>query len=52
MNNLWKEWINYVLDESLRQWNDFADDRKDYTLEDFVKFTKEIACEYEVEDVH
>jgi hypothetical protein len=43
MNNLWKEWFNYVLYESLRQWNDFADDRKDYTLEDFVKFTKEIA---------
>ena len=45
-------WLDIVLTEALRQWNDFLDERKDCTMEDFAEFTKEIACEYEVEDVH
>jgi hypothetical protein len=35
--------LKEVLDESLRQWNDFADDREDCTLEDYNNFVLEIA---------
>lgn len=45
-NELNKDWLNMVLTESLRQWNDFKEDRKDCTMEDFVQFTKEIAEMY------
>ena len=38
-----KEWLDVVLVEALRQWNDFKEDRKDCTMEDFVEFVKEIA---------
>ncbi|MEE0930532.1 MAG: hypothetical protein UIM53_05985 [Acutalibacteraceae bacterium] len=37
------EWLDFILAESLRQWNDFLEDRQDCTLEDFIEFTKEIA---------
>lgn len=37
------EWLSNVLEESLKQWNDFKEDRANYTVEDFVEFTKEIA---------
>lgn len=42
-NKLNKNWLDMVLEESLRQWNDFKEDREDCTMEDFVEFTKEIA---------
>ena len=41
MDNM--EWLEVVLGEALRQWNDFKEDRKDCTVEDFVEFVKEIA---------
>lgn len=31
-----------VLSEALRQWNDFKDERKNYTLEDYNNFILEI----------
>ena len=42
-NKLNRNWLDMVLEESLRQWNDFKEDRVDCTMEDFVEFTKEIA---------
>lgn len=41
-NEMNRELINELLTESLRQWNDFKEDRQDCTVEDFVEFTKEI----------
>ena len=34
--------LKAVLDEALRQWNDFKNDRKDCTLEDYNSFVLEI----------
>ena len=45
-NELNKDWLDMVLTEALRQWNDFKEDRTDCTIEDFVEFTKEIAEMY------
>ena len=41
-----REWLDTVLAESLRQWEEFSEDRKDCTLKDFIEFTKEIAEMY------
>ena len=38
-----------ILDEALRQWNEFIDDRKDCTLEDYNNFVLEIATQMEEE---
>ena len=35
--------LEIVLDEALRQWNDFINDRKDCTLQDYNNFILEIA---------
>jgi hypothetical protein len=35
--------LKEILNEALRQWNEFADDRKDCTLEDYNNFILEIA---------
>lgn len=48
-NELNRDWLNKVLTESLRQWNDFKEDRTNCTMEDFVEFTKEIADMYFME---
>lgn len=40
------KWLEEVLTEALRQWNDFKEDRANCTVEDFVEFTKEIAEMY------
>ena len=45
-NELNRDWLDMVLKESLRQWNDFKEDRTDCTMEDFAEFTKEIAEMY------
>lgn len=37
------EWLTMILEESLRQWNDFKEDRLDCTVEDFVEFVEDIA---------
>ena len=34
--------LKVVLDEALRQWNDFKNDRKDCTLKDYNSFILEI----------
>lgn len=34
--------LKVVLDEALRQWNEFTDDRKNCTLEDYNSFILEI----------
>ncbi len=39
--------FNNIIDEALRQWLDFEDDRKELTLIDFVQFSKEIAEQME-----
>lgn len=48
-NELNMDWLDMILKESLRQWNDFKEDRTDCTMEDFVEFTKEIAQMYFME---
>ena len=54
MENLQKElnkdWFDMILTESLRQWNDFKEDRTECTIEDFVEFTKEIVKTYFTEE--
>ena len=45
-NELNRDWLNMVLKESLRQWNDFKGDRTDCTMGDFAEFTKKIAEMY------
>ena len=35
--------FEYYIDEAYRQWTDFAEERQDCTLEDFVNFAKELA---------
>lgn len=34
--------LKILLDEALRQWNDFKEERKDCTLEDYNNFILEI----------
>lgn len=46
MNKLNSEWLDMVLEEALRQWNDFKEEREDCSMEDFAEFTKEIAEAY------
>lgn len=36
------QYLQEILSEALRQWNDFKDDRKDCTLEDYNSFILEI----------
>ena len=54
MENLQKElnkdWLDMILTESLRQWNDIKEDRTECTIEDFVEFTKEIVETYFTEE--
>ena len=54
MENLQKELnkdlLDMILTESLRQWNDFKEDRTECTIEDFIEFTKEIVETYFTEE--
>lgn len=42
--------LKMILDESLRQWNDFKEDREDCTLEDYNNFIFEISRSVKLED--
>ena len=37
--------FNNIIDEALRQWNDFKEDREEFSIEDFVEFAKEISIQ-------